>query len=337
MPQSTLTPPPARDPRMDRGAEPRSDGWSVVVVPKTTTGEVHEYALLPRQLKLLQVALVALLLTVIGLSAALGLALPRSSAYGVLLDENLALRDQLQEIDARLSEVDRILLRLRLYDAQLRSLEEGTGGPEEEVPLDAPLPPDLPDDGSAMLDASPLEVVDRPDLRTAAQWAAAVASRVYEFVALFPAREAELERVVGRLEDASARAGSRPRVWPARGFPSSAFGWRRDPFLRRWRYHSGLDLGGDKGDPIYASSSGVVSRAEWSTGFGRVIEIDHGYGISTLYAHNSLVLVELGARVAAGDLIARMGSTGRSTGPHLHFEVHVDGVPVDPLGFLVRR
>jgi murein DD-endopeptidase MepM/ murein hydrolase activator NlpD len=321
---------------MDRPAEPAPTGWSLVVVPRTTVGEVHEYAIASRQLRLLQLAVACLFATVITLSTALGLALPRSAAYGELLDENLALRDQLHEIDARMSEVDRILLRLRLYDAQLRSLEDGEGGPELLSPDEAP-PPDLPED-AVLGDAPPLDSVDGRDreLRTAAQWAAGVAQRVAEFVALFPSREGELERLVGRFEDASARIRSRPRVWPARGFPTSPFGWRRDPFLRRWRYHSGLDLAGQKGDPVYASSAGVVSRAEWHSGFGNLIEIDHGYGISTLYGHNSALLVKAGDHVVAGQRIARLGSTGRSTGPHLHFEVHVDGVPVDPLGFLGR-
>jgi murein DD-endopeptidase MepM/ murein hydrolase activator NlpD len=125
-------------------------------------------------------------------------------------------------------------------------------------------------------------------------------------------------------------------MWPSDAVLTSGFGWRRNPLGRRFRFHSGIDLGGRRGDPIYAAAQGQVIKAQWSGGYGRYIEIDHGFGIVTLYAHNHRLLVEEGDVVRQGQKIALMGSTGRSTGPHLHFEVHLDGSAVDPMDYLRR-
>ena len=119
-------------------------------------------------------------------------------------------------------------------------------------------------------------------------------------------------------------------LWPAQGVLSSGYGWR-------WgRMHHGIDIAGPIGTPILAAASGVVITAEWHTGgYGNLVEIEHSDGSITLYAHNNRILVNAGDQVEGGQLIAEMGSTGFSTGPHLHFEVHLpEEGSVNPLAYL---
>jgi murein DD-endopeptidase MepM/ murein hydrolase activator NlpD len=116
---------------------------------------------------------------------------------------------------------------------------------------------------------------------------------------------------------------------------TSGYGVRSDPFRGGAAMHAGIDLAGPHGTPIYATADGTVERAGWNSGgYGNLIEVDHGRGIETRYGHLSAVLVHAGDQVKRGQLIGRMGSTGRSTGNHLHYEVRIDGRPVNPIPFM---
>lgn len=128
-----------------------------------------------------------------------------------------------------------------------------------------------------------------------------------------------------------------PTLWPASGSVSDQFGYRRDPFTRRKTFHEGIDISAPYGNEIKAAASGKVVFSGRKNGYGYMVVIDHGYGISTAYGHASRLLVKEGQRVNKGDAIARVGSTGRSTGPHLHFEVRQNNTPVDPLKYLNDR
>jgi murein DD-endopeptidase MepM/ murein hydrolase activator NlpD len=115
---------------------------------------------------------------------------------------------------------------------------------------------------------------------------------------------------------------------------TSGFGMRIDPFIRSPAMHTGLDFRGQPGDPIRATAGGTVAQAGWNGGYGKMVEIDHGNGFSTRYAHLSEIAVVLGQHVRIGQTVGRLGSTGRSTGPHLHYETRVEGEAVDPQKFL---
>lgn len=115
---------------------------------------------------------------------------------------------------------------------------------------------------------------------------------------------------------------------------TSNFGIRSDPFVGTARMHAGVDIPGPTGTPIYATADGIVAHADRKGAYGNLVEIDHGKGIATRYGHLSKLLVQPGARVSRGQLIGLMGSTGRSTGPHLHYEVRIDGHAVNPVPFL---
>src|SRR5690606_34837156 len=126
-----------------------------------------------------------------------------------------------------------------------------------------------------------------------------------------------------------------PDAWPVKtGWMSSLFGYRSDPFTGRKAFHSGVDIAGRRGSSIQAAAAGVVIHAGRESGYGESVVVQHANGYSTRYAHASEVLVEPGQKVEKGEPIALVGSSGRSTGPHLHFEVIQDGKRVNPRKFL---
>ena len=138
----------------------------------------------------------------------------------------------------------------------------------------------------------------------------------------------ELKNWVGQVRQRFANTPSR---WPLYGPIVSRFGYRVYP----WRgFHTGLDIQAPYGVPIRAAAGGVVSYAGWRNGYGRTVMIDHGYGKETLYGHCSRLIVKVGQRVAKGEIVSYVGSTGYSTGPHLHYEVRNSGTPVNPIAYL---
>jgi len=141
--------------------------------------------------------------------------------------------------------------------------------------------------------------------------------------------------VESELLNSAARTALLPRNAPlVEGFVGSGFGMRTDPFTGEAAMHAGIDFAAPVGTPIYAAAGGVVASAERHPEFGNVVRIDHGNGLQTLYAHTLRFIVKAGDIVRKGQQIGFVGTTGRSTGPHLHFEVHVNGVPQNPLKYL---
>ncbi len=139
------------------------------------------------------------------------------------------------------------------------------------------------------------------------------------------------EQIYSKLSQDVERLRRTPSIPPVnRGYLTSSFGVRSDPFTGKRRMHHGQDFGVLTGTPVYASADGVVKSRNGRTGYGNTIIIDHGYGIKTIYAHLSRYNVKPGDEVKRGDIIAYSGNTGRSTGPHLHYEVRVNNVPVNP-------
>ena len=122
--------------------------------------------------------------------------------------------------------------------------------------------------------------------------------------------------------------------WPVSGEITSPYGYRVHPIWGTTIYHSGIDIGVDEGTPVHAADSGVIIWSGWMGGYGYAVVIDHGNGLSTLYGHNSELAVDEGQSVSKGQVVAYAGSTGNSTGPHVHFEVRENGDPVDPMGYL---
>lgn len=130
---------------------------------------------------------------------------------------------------------------------------------------------------------------------------------------------------------------SKPDMWPVSGKITSTFGYRIHPISKRRHFHKGLDIANKEGTDIVAAGSGIVTYSGWNGGYGKVIIISHGYGYKSVYAHNKTNLVKVGDKVKKGQVIAKLGNTGRSTGPHIHFEIHFNGNQIDPLKVLKNK
>ena len=257
----------------------------------------------------------------LGQRAEFGDGSPTGIARAALLQKSeLAdLRQQLQErvdvLAARIGQVNAHVVRLdalgkrvaELADLDSREFDFGTapamGGPEE----------------------APGEPAQAPD----------ITRLIDDLESRLDQRDSQL----GALEGVLLRRDLREQIVPdgrpvLSGFMSSGFGWRQDPFTGRSALHKGIDFAGYHGDAVVAVGAGVVSFAGVKDGYGYTIEVTHGDGYVTRYAHNSRLTVRVGDMVTRGQQVARMGSTGRSTGTHLHFEVLRNGVPVNPLGYI---
>lgn len=316
--------------------------YTIMLVPERGRGPVRQVSVSLKALR--SWVTLASLLAVLGLVVAaswpaLG---PERASRSRLVEENLALKGRLRAIEATLEEVDAELERLRLYDAQLQDL------PEDALPDMGPLDVDeldalgWPSGGNPGRRLAPGELGDAmhalegDDLGDdVIAWSELLEERARGVLGRVRLTEARLGVVAESAEYWRTRQAAMPTLNPCPDCDlSSGFGYRRSPFTRRWKFHSGLDLRADRGTPLMAAAPGTVLRAEWNEGYGRMIELDHGYGVTTRYAHNARVFVRAGDTVQRGDIIATIGMTGRTTGPHLHFEVRIDGTPVDPLEFL---
>jgi murein DD-endopeptidase MepM/ murein hydrolase activator NlpD len=138
------------------------------------------------------------------------------------------------------------------------------------------------------------------------------------------------------LLDKESYLNSTPTILPADGWITSYFGQRMSPWAGKLKMHEGLDVGAPYGTPVHSPADGIVTYSGMKAGFGKFVQIDHGYGIETIYAHNQSLSVRPGQRVKRGTLLAAVGNTGHSTGPHLHYEVRVNGIAVDPLYFILE-
>lgn len=147
-------------------------------------------------------------------------------------------------------------------------------------------------------------------------------------------KEKELENFIAEIDDRFKYLETIPNLWPAQGRLSSKYGNRRNPFGRGIKFHKGIDISNSHGTNIVAAGSGVVTFVGNRSGYGKVVVIKHNSEYETLYAHNSKNLVKVGDKVKKGQVIAKMGSTGRSTGCHLHFEIHKNGQVINPLTVL---
>ncbi len=240
----------------------------------------------------------------------------RVTAHDALVSENLALKGEVESVRRELGELEPLIQRVRAYDEQLRGLA-ATGS----------LPGFGPLDGEAMASREAWiagvvgDTDPQPTLTPAALFTELAA---IDFEAL--------EENLARLQRASE---AMPQLWPVEGQLTSGFGWRRDPFARsRWKFHGGLDIGAEYGTPILSTGAGTVDFVGWHSGHGQMVEIDHGGGIQTRYCHASQLLVLEGEEVLAGQTVALVGSTGMSTGPHLHYELVIDDERVDPRPYL---
>lgn len=148
-------------------------------------------------------------------------------------------------------------------------------------------------------------------------------------------RETSLQRLLEFFEAYRNRRHSSPSIWPLKGSITSSFGYRESPFSSKSEFHSGIDISCSTGTPVLAPADGIVSYIGYNDGFGSFLELDHGYGITTIYGHLLRTDVVMGKKVQRGQIIAKTGSSGTTTGPHLHYEVRLHGAPINPFKFIL--
>jgi len=148
--------------------------------------------------------------------------------------------------------------------------------------------------------------------------------------------ESRLRNVQNDVDKRNALAAATPSIWPAHGWLTSTVGNRQDPITGERDFHEGLDIAADRGSQVYSTADGKVIQASYEAGYGNLVVVDHGYGLETRYGHLSAYRVSVGARVKRGDLVGLVGSTGRSTGSHLHYEVRANGRLLNPLQLLLN-
>lgn len=221
---------------------------------------------------------------------------------------------QLEALAARAADVEERLNELNTLDSQVREMLDLPRGPEGAVQPAKSAPR-----GGASRGVHPADI--DAVLGSAAG-------------ALEPTR-ARLADLKARVAQYRQRLEHVPNAWPVRGSVTSRFGLRRSPFGPGVEFHEGLDIAAPYGAPVRATGAGRVVFAGWKSGYGRFVIIDHGYGYQTAYGHNSKLNVRAGQTVKRGEVIAYVGNTGRSTGPHVHYEVLYQGRKKDPLDFLL--
>ena len=148
--------------------------------------------------------------------------------------------------------------------------------------------------------------------------------------------DSRLQSVRSDVDKRNQLAAATPSIWPTHGWLSSSMGNRADPLTGEKDFHPGLDISADKGDPVYSTADGKVTHASSAGNYGNLVIVDHGYGLETRYGHLSVFKIAVGQKVKRGDLLGLVGSTGRTTGPHLHYEVRANGRILNPLQLLLN-
>jgi murein DD-endopeptidase MepM/ murein hydrolase activator NlpD len=244
-----------------------------------------------------------------------------SSENAVLKEENAQLRSQILLVQEKVAHISATLDRVERFDAKLRTAVTQLQDPERNLAI-GPV-------GSAEGEAS------IPGPAPAAEASiAALPGKLGSLETEASRQEQSLRELQEYFDDQRSLLASTPSIWPARGWVTSDFGTRIDPYTAERKMHQGLDIATPHGQPIYTPSDATVVFSGTEGAYGKVLVLDHGYGVKTRYAHLSEIFVRLGDRVKRGAKVAAVGNTGRSTGPHLHFEVRVNGNPVDPMKYL---
>jgi murein DD-endopeptidase MepM/ murein hydrolase activator NlpD len=295
--------------------------WTVVLVPPTSEpSKIIEVSYGVLKSLAVAVGVVAILALLLGYAAVSRTADQQRTAR--LTQENGRLEQQLGEINGRLATLTDTLSRIAQRDARIRVLANlepidpqvqaaGVGGPSEPAPPGAAETPAIRQSHEIRVDLNGL--IRRANL-----------------LAL------SFREAADSLATHSARHAATPTIMPTQGWLTSAFSsMRTHPILHIARPHEGIDVTAPMGSPIEAPAAGVVIETGWESGYGNTVSIDHGYGIVTKFAHTSKILVHEGQRVSRGERIALVGNSGLATGPHLHYEVHVNGRPVDPLKYVL--
>jgi murein DD-endopeptidase MepM/ murein hydrolase activator NlpD len=328
--------------------------FTVIVVPDETTDQVRRFRVSRRWLPHLAAA--TALTTLLGLALVVDWVRLRRDALEVeeIRAESAAHQRDLDALGVQVSSLEQEFGRLRELERKVRvianlpgaileaqvpeELGAGQGGGEEAAP-DVGEGPDVAAPGEdAPAPTGPAGGGERADAPGALPLDAAALARVSRKASRIggavDARLRSFEALVEGLEGKQHRLASTPSIWPADGWVTSRYGYRTSPFTGRRQFHGGLDIAADFGTPVLAPARGRVVFAGRKGPLGQTVVLDHGYGLRTIFGHAAELYVKRGQTVERGARIASVGSSGRSTGPHLHYAIAVDGESVDPADYI---
>jgi murein DD-endopeptidase MepM/ murein hydrolase activator NlpD len=241
-----------------------------------------------------------------------------------LRQETQTQRSQIQFFSGRIEDLEKQLSKLKDFDRKIRiiaNLEKGT----EMAPfmgMGGPSPSDIREKLKGGKDENGLVQQMRSDIERLQSEAMS--------------REESLSEIEKLLKNKKEMLAHTPSIWPVMGWVTSDFGFRTNPFTGLTQMHEGIDISNQIGTLVIASASGIVSDTGNDFSHGKFVLISHGFGMTTRYNHLNRVLVRAGQKVARGDKVGEVGTTGRSTGPHLHYEVRVNGIPVNPMRYILN-
>lgn len=310
---------------------------TIMVIPERTR-EVQKIVVpfLLVKLGVVLFSLITLFLMVIGVDYfhVLG----RMGENKALKGENFKLRQEIQTVRNKVDSMEATIERVRNYAKKLQILTgQGNTKNQVEMPvgpveIEPERIPSSKEKRSQTFSSEP----DFSNVTFAPQSGTALDDKLRKLQLAGEETEGELSKLHTYLIAKSAVINATPSLLPIAGWLSSSFGYRRNPYDGSYRLHSGVDIAAEPGTPVRAPADGLVIFSGYREGYGKVLVIDHGYGIRTLFGHNSAVFVGQGTKVKRGETISQVGNTGRSTGPHLHYEIRKNGVPVNPATFFSR-
>lgn len=276
-----------------------------------------------------------------------------------LRTENAQLVKQFQVVETKVSALENSLERVKTFTQKLKLITniesqdrvlqltmggknpQANAGPAEPAEDYEPMDQRLPQEGLAAQDQvfTPDKPVDESSGEVAAEPSekdyASLVIRIDKAVRETQLKEQSVIELWESLSDRQGLINATPNIKPAKGWLTSRFGRRLNPVTGHLAMHAGLDIAAAPGSPVVAPADGVVTFASYDESYGKLVSIDHGYGVTTRFGHNSQIMVHVGQRVSKYDVIATVGNTGRSTGPHCHYEVRINGTPVDPINFIL--
>lgn len=315
--------------------------YTLMIVPEKTT-DVKK-VLIPAWVVKLAGLTVAVILTLIGIMLAnYGYVMSQIGENNELKTENRRLRQQVQVFKSKMNSLESTMDRVKTFSTRLKIITgaEDRGGaqalmmniPDATTNVGAPrtVPPEV-----AAIEAE-LEAKD-PEQEVLKKQYAELEGTISTMANDALQLEHTLQDQYEQLVDQKAFLAALPTRKPAIGYFTSGFGIRKAPLGGKVKMHEGLDIANHPGTPIKASADGVVTFANTKAGYGQTVILDHGYGLQTWYAHTRKMLVKGGQKIRRGETIALLGNSGRSTGPHLHYEVRVNGIPVDPLSYILEN
>lgn len=299
--------------------------YTLIVVPDHDS-PVKRYQI--QKSFLTQVAMGAMLVVGLGVGASFHYfqVARDASENRILREENLTLRTQLKSVRERIEHIGSTLDRVERFDQKLRAVTL-LSDPQRNLAM-GPTEPETNPAATSDTQFTQLTSTEEPK---------ALLGKLDRLTVEASRQEQSLQELQAYFQDQKSLLASTPSTWPTRGWVTSDFGQRLDPYTAERVTHAGLDIAAPHGKDVFAPSDGTVVFAGLEGGYGNVIVIDHGYGIKTRYGHLSKLMVKAGERVKRGSLIAAVGNTGRSTGPHLHYEVRVNGIPQNPRKFILEE